>query len=185
MSFDYLETKYMNINSTGLTYLKTLILDKTYIYLQLYDFTTCDSINLYLGTRFGNPEDIYWGGQIIAGIISLDQKPSYDFIDLKWDTLVLSLKDLDLPMPETLQISRWQNSKVRKIFNSSNSCFKTVAHNPTTKTVRPVTDAYKMKLFLKTFGSGWRTNYFSCTGSSTTNIIVCGCDWWTVHNVFQ
>ena len=85
--FDYLNAKYLNINSTGLTYLKTLTLDKTNIYLQLYHFTTCESVNLYLGTIFGNPEDIYCEGQFVAGRISLDQKPSYDFIDLKMATI--------------------------------------------------------------------------------------------------
>ena len=143
--FDYLNTKYLNINSTGLTYLKSLTLDKTNIYLQLYDFTTCESVHLYLGTILRNPEDIYCEGQFVAGRISLDQKPSYDFIDLKWDTIALSLKDLDLPMSETLQISRWQKSKVRKMFSSNNSYFRIVAHNPNTKKVRPVTDAYNLQ----------------------------------------
>ena len=110
--YDYLNTKYLHINSTGLTYLKSLTLDKTNIYLQLYDFTTNESVNLYLGTVFGKPEDICYEGQFVAGRISLEQKPTYDFIDLKWDSIVLSLKDLDLPMPDTLQISRWQKSKV-------------------------------------------------------------------------
>ena len=48
-------------------------------------------------------------------------------------------------MPETLQISRWQKSKVRKMFNSNNSYFSIVAHNPNTKNVRPVTDAYNIQ----------------------------------------
>ena len=135
-----MNTKYLHISSTGLTYLKTLTMDKTNIYLHLYDFTTCDSVNLCLGTIFGNPEGIYCVGQFVAGRIFLDQKPSYDFIDLKWDTIALSLKDLDLPMPETLQISRWQKSKVRKMFSSNNSYFRIVAHNPNTKKVRPITD---------------------------------------------
>ena len=52
--FDYLNTKYLDINSTGLTYLKSLTLDKTNIYLQLYDFPTCESVHLYLGTILGN-----------------------------------------------------------------------------------------------------------------------------------
>ena len=92
--FDYLNTNYLNMNSTGLTYLKTLTLGKTNIYFQLYDFTTCESVNLYLGTIFGNPEDIYCEGQFVAGRISLDQKPSYDFIDLRWDTIVFKSKRL-------------------------------------------------------------------------------------------
>ena len=144
-TYDYLNTKYLHISSTGLTYLKTLTMDKTNIYLHLYDFTTCDSVNLYLGTIFGNPEDIYCEGQFVAGRIYLDQKPSYDYIDLKWDTLVLSLKDLDLPMPETLQISKWKRTKVRKLFSSNNSHFRIVAHNPNTRKVRPVTYVYNLQ----------------------------------------
>ena len=103
------------------------------------------SVNLYLGTIFGNPEDIYCEGQFVAGRIFLDQKPSYDFIDLKWDTLVLSLKDLDLPMPESLKIPRWKKAKVRKLFSSNSSYFRIVAHNPNTKKVRPITDVYNLQ----------------------------------------
>ena len=58
-TFDYLNTKYLHISSTGLTYIKTLTLDKTNVYLQLHDFSTCRSVNLYIGTILGNPEDIY------------------------------------------------------------------------------------------------------------------------------
>ena len=41
--YGYLNTKYLNINSTGHTYLKSLTFDKTNTYLQLYDFTTYES----------------------------------------------------------------------------------------------------------------------------------------------
>ena len=64
---------------------------------------------------------------------------------MKWDTIALSLKDLDLPMPETLQVPRWQKSKVRKMFSSNNSYFRIVAHNPNTRKVRPITDAYNLQ----------------------------------------
>ena len=43
------------------------------------------------------------------------------FIDLKWNTVVLSLKDLDLPMINILQGPRWKKTQVRKMFGSSNS----------------------------------------------------------------
>ena len=64
--------------------------------------------------------------------LTLEKKFPYDFIILKWDTIVLSLIDLDLPMPTTLQISNWQKSKIRRMFDSSNSYFRIVAHNPNT-----------------------------------------------------
>ena len=142
--FDYVNTKFLNINSTGLIYLSSLTMDKTNIYLQFSDFTTGECANLYLGTIFGNPEDIYVCGQFVAGRISLDRKFPFDFITLKWDTLVLNLIDLDLPMPTTLQISNWQKSKIRRMFDSSNSYFRIVAHNPNMLKVRAITGAYNL-----------------------------------------
>ena len=47
-------------------------------------------------------------------------------------------------MPTTLQISNWQKSKFRRMFGSSNSYFRIVAHNPNTLKVRAVTEAYNL-----------------------------------------
>ena len=44
--FDYINTNFLNINSTGLTYLNSLTMDKTNIYLQFSDFTTGECANL-------------------------------------------------------------------------------------------------------------------------------------------
>ena len=119
-------------------------MDKTNIYLQFSDFNSGDCTNLYLGTIFGNPEDIYVCGQFVTGEISLDKKFPFDFIILKWDTIVLSLIDLDLPMPTTLKISNWQKSKIRRMFSSSNSYFRIVAPNPNTLKVRAITGAFNL-----------------------------------------
>ena len=143
-TFDYLNTKYLHISSTGLTCMKTLTLDKTNVYLQLYGFTTCECVNMYMGTILGNPEDIYFVGHFIVGSISLDKKSPYDFIDLNWNTVALSLKGLDLHMPKILQVSRWKKTKVRQIFKSNNSFYIIVAHNPNARKVRSVTDAYNL-----------------------------------------
>ena len=97
-----------------------------------------------MGTILGNPEDIYYVGHFIAGSVTLDKKSSYDFIDLNWNTVVLSLKDLELHMPTVLQISRWKKAKVRQIFQSNNSFYRIVAHNPNARKVRSVTDAYNL-----------------------------------------
>ena len=37
-TYDFLNTKYLHLNSTGLSYWKTLTIDKTNIYLHLYDY---------------------------------------------------------------------------------------------------------------------------------------------------
>ena len=47
-----------------------------------------------MGTILGNPENIYCVGNFKAGSVTLDKKSSYEFIDLNWNTVVLSLKDL-------------------------------------------------------------------------------------------
>ena len=119
-------------------------MDKTNIYLQFSDFNSGECANLYLGTIFGNPEDICVCGQFVSGRISLDRKFSFDFIILKWDTIILSLIDLDLPMPTTLKISNWQKSKIKRMFGSNNSYFRIVAHNPNTLKVRAITGAYNL-----------------------------------------
>ena len=87
---------------------------------------------------------MYVCGQFVAGRISLDRKFPFDFIILKWDTVDLSLIDLDLPMPTTLQISKWQKSKIRTMFCSNNSYFRIVAHNPNMLKVRAITGAYNL-----------------------------------------
>ena len=119
-------------------------MDKTNIYLQFSDFNSGECANLYLSTIFGNPEDICVCGQFVSGRISLDKKFPFDFIILKWDTIALSLIDLDLPMPTTLQISNWQKSKIRRMFDSNNSYFRIVAHNPNTLKVRPITGVFNL-----------------------------------------
>ena len=47
-------------------------------------------------------------------------------------------------MPTTLQISNWQKSKIRRMFDSNNSYFRIVAHNPNTLKVRAITGAYNL-----------------------------------------
>ena len=74
----------------------------------------------------------------------MTKKSSYDFIDLKWNTVALSLKDLDLHMPKILQVSRWKKAKVRQIFRVTILSYRIVAHNPNARKVRSVTDAYNL-----------------------------------------
>ena len=57
---------------------------------------------------------------------------------------IFGLLDLDLPMPTTLQISNWQKSKIRRMFDSSNSYLIIVAHNPNTLKVKAITGAYNL-----------------------------------------
>ena len=130
---------------------------------------------MYMGTILGNPEDIYCVGHFIAGSISLDKKSSYDFIDLKWNTVALSLKDLDLHMPRILQVSRWKKAKVRQIFKSNNSFYRIVAHNPNARKVRSVTDAYNL-----------HEETIDENETFVANITIgSDCDWKPAHSDFQ
>ena len=53
--YDYLNTKFLNINSTGLTYLNSLTMDKTNIYLQFSNFTTGWLYKSILGYNLWQP----------------------------------------------------------------------------------------------------------------------------------
>ena len=53
--FDCLNTKCLNINSTGLTYLISLTMDKTNIYLQFSELTTGDCAKFILGYNLWQP----------------------------------------------------------------------------------------------------------------------------------
>ena len=65
-----------HINSTELTYLKSLTLDKTNIYLQLYDFTTCESSTSASGHNTWKPMRTYTvKNNLLQDRISLDHKP--------------------------------------------------------------------------------------------------------------
>ena len=59
--------------------------------------------------------------------------------------MVLSLKDLDLPMVNTLQVSKWKKTQVRKIFESNNSYFRIVTYSPNTRKVRPLTSVCNLQ----------------------------------------
>ena len=47
-------------------------------------------------------------------------------------------------MPTTFQVSNWQKSKIRIMFESNNSYFRIVSHNPNTLKVRAITGAYNL-----------------------------------------
>ena len=48
-------------------------------------------------------------------------------------------------MPTSLQVSNWQKSKIRRMYGSSNSYFRIVAHNPNNMKVRAVTGTYNLQ----------------------------------------
>ena len=116
-------------------------MDKTNIYLRFSDFNSGKCANLYLATIFATLKTFMYVDSLLQVEFPWTK---IDFINLKWDTLVLSLIDLDLPMPTTLQISNWQKSKIRRMFSSRNSYFRLVAHNPNTLMVRPITEAFNL-----------------------------------------
>ena len=48
-------------------------------------------------------------------------------------------------MLNTLQVQRWKRTQVRKLFGSSNSYFRIVAHSSNTRKVRPLTDVCNLQ----------------------------------------
>ena len=69
----------------------------------------------------------------------------HDFIILKWDTIVLSLIDLDLPMPTTLSnFPIGKNLRSEKCLTVTLLTLELLLHNPNTLKVRAITGAYNL-----------------------------------------
>ena len=68
--------------------------------IQLVTQSTCTWVLFLDKLKISHVKDNLFGNNLSR------PKPTYDFIDLKWNTVVLSLKDLDLPMTNTLQVPR-------------------------------------------------------------------------------
>ena len=129
---------------TKLTWSSLLILNKTDMYFQIYSISHATSIDLYLGSYFGNPEDVICEGQFVEDSVILDKQTIFDFVEINWETCALSLKDLDLQLPSQIKVPLFYKFIVRKLFNIEDAHIRVVAYNQMSKKIRPVTSDHKI-----------------------------------------
>ena len=127
---------------TKLTTMNFLWFDKTDIYLQITDNCNLRSQSIYLGTCFGNPEDLETEGQFDADDVVLETHRIFDYISIKWDNYPIILRDLDLQLPICVQIPLTSKFQVRRLFRSKEAQFRIVAYNASSYKIRAISSFY-------------------------------------------
>ena len=110
------------------TLYKYLLFDKTDIYLQLT--FGARTVQIHLGTFFGNPEDIKITGKL-ADTYPLELEHGYllDIISFNWSSFLLNLRGMPLVLPLSITLTGFNRLLIRGIFGSTNGMFKSIACN--------------------------------------------------------
>ena len=112
------------------TLYKYLLFDKTDIILQLTKTFGAHTVQIHLGTVFGNPEDIKITGKI-SHIYPLELENGYllDILSINWNSFVLTLRGMPLVMPLSKTLTGFNRILIRQIFKSPHGMYKIIACN--------------------------------------------------------
>ena len=112
------------------TLYKFLLFDKTDIYIQLTKTFGAHTVQLHLGTFFGNPEDIKITGKL-SDIYPLELEHGYllDILSFNWNSLVLNLRGMPLVLPLSKTLTGFNRLLIRNIFKSPHGMYKIIACN--------------------------------------------------------
>ena len=112
------------------TLYKYLLFDKTDIFLQLTKTFGAHTVQIHLGTVFGNPEDIKITGKI-SHIYPLELEHGYllDILSINWNSYVLTLREMPLVLPLSKTLTGFNRILIRQIFKSPHGMYKFIACN--------------------------------------------------------
>ena len=131
---------------TRLTLFSFLTMDRTDIYLQLFNARNSCAVDLHIGSIFGNPEDLAFVGQFQTGQIRLEQNLFFDYLNIDWTTSALSLLDLELQMPAVLPVPLHLKFLMRKLFHVPNTLHRIIAYNPNSRKVYVLSKVYEVSV---------------------------------------
>ena len=110
--------------------------DKTHIYVQLQHPAQPISMELYMGTYFGNPESLVVRRDFQDLDMEFEPKWLFDYININWNRCSLALKNLELQSPDFIQVPLLKKYVVRRVFSNKHVKFRLVAYNPSTCKIR-------------------------------------------------
>ena len=110
--------------------------DKTHIYVQLQHPAQPVSMELYMGTYFGNPESLVVRRQLEDLDLEFEPRWCFDYININWNNSSLAIRNLELQSPDFIQIPLLKKYLVRRIFSNEQVKFRLVAYNPTSCKIR-------------------------------------------------
>ena len=110
--------------------------DKTHIYVQLQHPAQPISMELYMGTYFGNPESLVVRRDFQDLDMEFEPKWLFDYININWNRCSLALKNLEIQSPDFIQVPLLKKYVVRRVFSKKHVKFRLVAYNPSTCKIR-------------------------------------------------
>ena len=127
--------KWYNFHNLGFaqtqeTLHKYLLFDKTDLFIQLTKTFGARTVQIHLGTFFGNPEDIKITGKM-ANTYSLEFEHGYllDILSFNWNSFILNLRGMPLVLPLSITLTGFNRILIRGIMKSENGMFKIIACN--------------------------------------------------------
>ena len=99
------------------TLYKYLLFDKTNLFLQLTSTFGARTVQIHLGTFFGNPKDIKTTGKL-SDTYPLELENGYllDIISFNWNSFILSLRGMPLVLPLNTTLTGFNRILIRGIF---------------------------------------------------------------------
>ena len=127
--------KWYNFHNLGFaqtkeTLYKYLLFDKTDIYLQLTNTFGTRTVQMHLGTFFGNPKDIKITEKLAEQYpLELEHGYLLDIISFNWNSFILNLREMPLVLPLSTTLTGFNRILIRQIFKSTNGMFRIIACN--------------------------------------------------------
>ena len=123
--------------------------DKTHIYVQLQHPAQPVSMELYLGTYFGNPESLVVRRHFEDLDLEFEPRWCFDYININWNNSSLAIRNLELQSPDFIQIPLLKKYLVRRIFSNEQVKFRLVAYNPSSCKIRALGEFKLCKVKIK------------------------------------
>ena len=141
---------YVNINNlaeiqSNFSFPKTLLLDRTDLYLQFVNTGSIVNVSIKVGSIFGYPEDLSVEGSLQRKSFTLDKQFMYDFLEINWGNCKINLNNLDLQLPHVCQIPLITKFFLRKLFQNHRTMYRLIACQTTSRKVMvilPLCDLY-------------------------------------------
>ena len=93
-------------------------------------------MELYMGTYFGNPENLVVRRDFQDLDMEFEPKWLFDYININWNKCSLALQNLELQSPDFIQVPLLKKYVVRRVFSKKHVKFRLVAYNPSTCKIR-------------------------------------------------
>ena len=145
----YYEMDNLSSIQTKKSWYNYMEFDKTHIYVQLQHPGQPISMELYMGTYFGNPESLVVRRNFENLDLEFEPRWCFDYININWSNCSLAIRSLELQSPDFIQVPLLKKYLVRRVFSKEQVKFRLVAYNPSTCKIRALGEFKLCKVKIK------------------------------------